>query len=156
MGNARAGKKGNHRQGRPRGRAPSRGVALSAVEAFAPYLGSRIPEQPSRIGITLDGNSLQAPEPIEELAAAFTLWGLLAVMLWPLTPSMITRAKQGQEATCPFCKLPARSGRCPRCRARWTGTQWERIVIDRGRLTRHRNCNGKSPKEKDGQMPGTS
>src|SRR5438309_2208014 len=81
MGNARAGKKGNHRPGQQGGRAPS------PPEAFAPFLGPRIPEH----------LSLQAPEPIEEPVAAFTLWDLLAAMLWPLTPGIRVTSEPGQQ-----------------------------------------------------------
>jgi len=81
MDDTRAGKKGNRRQGQQRGRAPS------TAEAFAPFLGPRIPEQ----------ISLQAPEPIEESAVAFTLWDLLATMLWPLTPGIRITSEPWQQ-----------------------------------------------------------
>src|SRR5436190_1574605 len=81
MDDTRAGKKGNRRQSQQRGLAPS------TAEAFAPFLGPRIPEQ----------ISLQAPEPIEEPAVAFTLWDLLATMLWLLTPGIRITSVQGQK-----------------------------------------------------------
>ncbi len=131
MDNLRAGKKENRRQSRPRGGAPSRAEALSAAEAFAPFLRSRIPKPSTPSLVTLAGDSY-GPELEYEPQSPPRLWDLLQAMLWPRTPGLRTTAGQGEETTCPFCKLLALSGRCPQCGARWTGTRWERSSIDRG------------------------
>ncbi len=104
------------------------------AEAFAPFLRSLIPKSNRPSATSLEGfpATLPGTPELEPEGEPLRLWDLLRDILWPLSPGTRTETKQGQETTCPFCRVPALSGRCPQCEARWTGTQWEKIVIDRG------------------------